>query len=148
MNSKGQAALEYLMTYGWALVIIVIVAGILFLLVSSPSAGVKCQSSDPTKFPVIRYNVATTGTNEVVISNGAGGSITTTANTAAGGLAVGTEVFTPDTDTVVGGGTVTLNAFTAPTAGDAFSGTAAITYTDPNGYTGKSVTITCQGTAQ
>ena len=77
MNSKGQAALEYLMTYGWALVIIVIVAGILFFIAVTPQGGVVCNSSDPTKIVVQSYNVTTTGgPNRVVFSNGTGGTIT------------------------------------------------------------------------
>lgn len=32
MNKKGQAALEYLMTYGWGLVIVVVFAGVLFVI--------------------------------------------------------------------------------------------------------------------
>ena len=34
MNKKGQAALEYLMTYGWALIIIAIVMGVLIFVVT------------------------------------------------------------------------------------------------------------------
>lgn len=33
MNSRGQSALEYLMTYGWALIVIAIVVGFLIMLV-------------------------------------------------------------------------------------------------------------------
>lgn len=37
MNFRAQAGLEYLMTYGWALVIIVTVVGVLFTVVNPPS---------------------------------------------------------------------------------------------------------------
>jgi uncharacterized protein (UPF0333 family) len=41
-NKKGQAALEYLMTYGWAILVIVIVLGILLLLFTNMSRVEKC----------------------------------------------------------------------------------------------------------
>ncbi|MDO8427988.1 MAG: hypothetical protein Q7S92_02130 [Candidatus Diapherotrites archaeon] len=43
MNNKGQSALEYLMTYGWALIVIAIVVGVLIVISSSSTAGVVCQ---------------------------------------------------------------------------------------------------------
>ncbi len=43
-NKKGQSALEYLMTYGWALVVIVVVVAALVLLVGNPAeAGDICN---------------------------------------------------------------------------------------------------------
>ena len=36
MNSQGQAAFEYLMTYGWALIVIAIVVGFLIFTVNNP----------------------------------------------------------------------------------------------------------------
>jgi hypothetical protein len=44
-KNKAQAGLEYLMTYGWALVIIVTVAGVLFFVMSPPAQGVSFSSS-------------------------------------------------------------------------------------------------------
>ena len=39
-GSKSQSALEYMMTYGWAILIIVIVAGVLYSLgIFSPSSS-------------------------------------------------------------------------------------------------------------
>lgn len=57
-KSKAQAGLEYLMTYGWALIIIVTVAGILFFVMSSPAQGVSF-SSDTRDFIVRSSNVST-----------------------------------------------------------------------------------------
>ena len=39
MDSKGQEALEYILTYGWALIVIVIVVGVLIFIVSTPSGN-------------------------------------------------------------------------------------------------------------
>lgn len=152
MNTKGQAALEYLMTYGWALVIIVVVAGLLFFLMSSPTGGVTCNSSDPAKFPVSRYNIASgAGPQDIVIQNGSGGTITFTAATDDGSLANATYVPAAGTSSVYGGASITISnvcgAGTAPcVAGTAYTGSSTLTYTDQFGYAGKTVTIRCQGT--
>lgn len=56
MNSKSQAALEYLMTYGWALVLIVTIASVLFFVVAPPTSQFSCASSDPTKIVLRSVN--------------------------------------------------------------------------------------------
>ena len=56
MNSHAQAGLEYLMTYGWALVIIVTVVGVLFAVISPPTSSFTCASSNP-KIILESYNV-------------------------------------------------------------------------------------------
>ena len=35
-NLKAQAAIEYLLTYGWALLVIAIIASLLYLFITSP----------------------------------------------------------------------------------------------------------------
>ncbi|HIH20406.1 TPA: hypothetical protein HA244_04015 [Candidatus Micrarchaeota archaeon] len=77
-GKKGQAALEYLVTYGWAILAIVIVAAILWYFgIFNPSkyAGSK-QSGGFATATVIDYT--TTGANTVNIrfGNSAGTSIT------------------------------------------------------------------------
>lgn len=77
---KGQAALEYLMTYGWAILVIVIVLGILLLLFTNMSkvqrcmtpVGFSCGDSQP-----IATTVGTDGTLQMsmVLQNGLGKSI-------------------------------------------------------------------------
>ncbi len=50
-NGKGQSAIEYLMTYGWAIIIIVIVLAVLYLFnVFNPSGYVGNTCSPSTKF--------------------------------------------------------------------------------------------------
>ena len=43
-NKRGQAALEFLMTYGWAILVVLIVIGILWSLIGNPAdiLGDKC----------------------------------------------------------------------------------------------------------
>jgi len=82
MNSKAQAGLEYLMTYGWALVLIVTVAGVLFFVMAPPTESFICRSSDPTKIIIKQYNLPydsaySDGTNQLgygTIFNVFGGS--------------------------------------------------------------------------
>ncbi len=153
MNNRGQAALEYLMTYGWALIVIAIVVGVLVFIVSSPTAGVACNSSDPTKMLMKSYNVgAGASPNTVNLQNITGGTIIITATARTGSMTKAT--INPATSgTVTSGNAIQLtvgcgSGGTASTCakGYAYNGTATITYTDAFGYTGKSVVVTCQGT--
>jgi len=49
-ENKAQAGLEYLITYGWAIVIVATVVGIIALFVSAPTQTIQCNISDPTNF--------------------------------------------------------------------------------------------------
>lgn len=60
-NNKGQSALEYLMTYGWALVVIVVVVAALVLLVGNPG-----QSGDTCSGPGANLNI----TNQELTTTG------------------------------------------------------------------------------
>ncbi len=71
-DKKGQSALEYLMTYGWALVVIIIVIAALFALgILSPATyqGDSCRG-----FGKIAYqdHVAQSDKFSIVLSNGIG----------------------------------------------------------------------------
>ncbi|MDD5163018.1 MAG: hypothetical protein PHD95_02305 [Candidatus ainarchaeum sp.] len=171
MNSRGQAALEYLMTYGWALVIIVVVAGILFFIMSSPSSGVVCSSSDPTKMVVKSSNITAgtaagtpVSTSVINLQNGTGGAIGSATVTAASGLFSATgEAISSQTCTtflaapcladtaitqVIGGGNLYIYpkyASTVVSGSAVVSSTYTITYNDQFGYA-KAVVLTCQGT--
>jgi uncharacterized protein (UPF0333 family) len=80
-TKKGQAALEYLMTYGWAILVIVIVLGILLLLFTNMSKVQRCMT--PVGFscgdsqPIVQ-TAAGAGTSlsmSMVLQNGLGKSI-------------------------------------------------------------------------
>lgn len=165
MNSRGQAALEYLMTYGWALVIIVVVAGILFFLMSSPSSGVTCNSSDPTKI-VLTTDQTKGGTADafradlvVQLQNGTGGNISTIAiadadktgdfKTGAGTAKICTASGATCTAATTATGAATMYLYpqlaTAKITGNPMQASSVkVTYNDQFNYS-KSVTITCQG---
>ena len=75
MNHRGQSALEYLMTYGWALVVIVIVVAALVLLVGNPGQGSDVCSGPGSAFNIVNQNLDTDGW-ELVVSNISGRSLT------------------------------------------------------------------------
>jgi len=76
-NKKGQAAMEFLMTYGWAILAAIIVVGVLWFLIGNPSnlAGDRFTVSAPLVAEASSFN--TTGLN-IEIRNGAGESINVT----------------------------------------------------------------------
>jgi hypothetical protein len=55
MNSKGQSAIEYLMTYGWALVVIVIAIAALVLILNPQNTGGTCTNFP--NLPVVNHAV-------------------------------------------------------------------------------------------
>jgi hypothetical protein len=76
-SEKGQAALEYLMTYGWALIAILIVAAVLFAIgILNPESY---QTGTCRGFGKIGYfdHSADDSANEfkIILGNGSGGNI-------------------------------------------------------------------------
>ena len=74
MNNKvkrGQAALEFLMTYGWAILAAVIVVGVLWYIIGNPSnlAGNNFQISNPLVQKGV--NIDTTGVSLNVLNGAA-----------------------------------------------------------------------------
>jgi len=87
MDNRAQAGLEYLMTYGWALILIATVIGVLVFIVGSPAPNVVFSSSDPTKLLLKAASVdASTGEAKVVLQNLTGGKISISAITFSGDL--------------------------------------------------------------
>ncbi len=70
---RAQAGLEYLMTYGWALVMIATIVGAL-VFVFSPPSGASFSSSDPTKM-LLKGGVASGGGAQIKLQNITGGLI-------------------------------------------------------------------------
>ncbi len=52
MNAKAQAGLEYLMTYGWALILIATVIGVMVFVTGTPANETLCNVDDPTSFQI------------------------------------------------------------------------------------------------
>ena len=121
-RGKGaQASLEYLMTYGWALVLIATVVAVLLFIVSSPASEVFFSSSDPTKI-IIKAGAVQGSDVEVRVQNLTGGDLDISAIsetgysgcTANGGAApvsvsAGAEIVLECTSSSDGTGTITLD---------------------------------------
>ncbi len=120
-RNSAQSSLEYLMTYGWALVLIVSVVSILVFIVSSPASDVTFSSSDPAK---ILLKAGAVQDSEVVVKvqNITGGDLgitgisetgysDCTANGSGAPLSVsaGAEIVLECVSSSDGGGTITLD---------------------------------------
>src|SRR3989344_9280491 len=82
MKKRGQAAMEFLMTYGWAILAAIIVVGVLWYLIGSPGnlAGNKFTISSPlvSNAMSITAGAAGAGTIALEFRNGAGEDIIVT----------------------------------------------------------------------
>lgn len=77
MNSRAQAGLEYLLTYGWVLVLVAAVVATIVMLVNMPSSQANFSSSDPGKISI--KSGSSDGTiSRIVMQNLTGGKITIT----------------------------------------------------------------------
>jgi len=76
MNKGAQAGLEYLMTYGWALVLIATLVGAIVFIVGTPEET-SFTSSDPTKL-MLKSGISSGNESQVVLQNITGGKITIT----------------------------------------------------------------------
>lgn len=83
MRRKGQAAMEFLMTYGWAILAAVIVVGVLWYLIGDPGnlAGNKFTVSSPfvSNAMSITAGAAGAGTIQLEFRNGQGEEVHVTA---------------------------------------------------------------------
>lgn len=135
MNKKGQGAMEYLMTYGWAILVVIIVGVVLWQMGIFSGGG--SSSATFTGFGAVKPLEwscnADTNALIVTMTNGAGGQITNVTVTGDGtaGTCVPTTVSAGDTSVC----TVTTESgecFGA-TAGSAYKSDVVIGYTSPTG---------------
>ena len=149
-NLKAQAAMEYLMTYGWAILIVVIVAAALFALgIFSPPTGSRCVGFANIGCPAEWQLDSGTDDLIVVLKNGAGQTInittlnatiggTTGQNTTAAGYSLG-----PGASTTI----VFDNTFAGPGSGDSYSAQIELTYYLGSGTLDQKDTGTLSGAA-
>lgn len=151
-TKKGQSAMEYLMTYGWAILIVIIVAAVLFSLgVFNPSTFQQTAAVGFSGFnvPAGGFQVSSaTGTLTMQITNGVGSQITVTES----GANIGsTHIMNTGGTTVVGPGqttTLTFASIGSFTPGAAYTANVNITYTNDNtGLTGFISSGTLSGVA-
>jgi len=76
---KGQTAMEYLMTYGWAILVIMVVLAVLFYLgILNPRGITPTQCSFPAGLTCITWKLYTTGGLYLKIGQGTGRTINIT----------------------------------------------------------------------
>ena len=144
MNSRGQAALEYLMTYGWALIVIAIVVGVLVFIVATPTGNMNCTSTGPGRINVVSNNIkdgtVLNGVGSIVITNLTGGLAEDVTMFGSDLFAGEQTSYTGTQDLVVG------DTELVPTvvAGTYTRGILTIAYTDTVGLD-QNATVTCQG---
>ncbi|MBN1940902.1 MAG: hypothetical protein JW772_01840 [Candidatus Diapherotrites archaeon] len=131
-NNSGQAGLEYLMTYGWALILIVAVASVLFFVMAPSTSEAAFTSSDPTKIVVKSGNIDSSGNVEIKAQNATGGQIRVAFIQFAGDLQ-GSQLNGVERSTINMG-----NPLTVPSGGEMnFTGM----HTNPTGSIDGSLTI-------
>jgi len=129
MERKGQAAMEFLMTYGWAILAAIIAIGVLaYFGVFSPSKFVSdtYTLNAPFNLRAVAASVATGVQLDVL--NGAGETVTITAITVsgcAGAVTPGLPYLQPTGNYTV----YTVPCVPALTAGNIFRGDVTVTYT-------------------
>ena len=131
MKQKGQAAMEFLMNYGWAILAAVIVIGVLASFgVFSPSKFVPTSCTLSAPFGCDKNQVAAaTGSVSIVMRNGGGESMDISSFVIAGCGTNATAMTLADQATQL----VTVTCSPALTSGDKFTGDVSITYTPTSG---------------
>lgn len=139
LHTAGFWCLECLVTYGWVLVLIAAVVGVLVFIVSSPASNITFSSSDPAKM-MVKAGSVQGSVAEVVLQNITGGGIRVTALSEEGysGCVIDGN---PPTVAVPAGDQITLEC-DAPADG---KGKITLEYTDYAGLP-RTVTINASGT--
>jgi uncharacterized protein (UPF0333 family) len=129
MNKKGQAAMEFLMTYGWAiLAAVIVIAALAYFGVFSPSKYMPSTCTLTAPFGCDEYAISAASGVSLVIRNGGGDSMTVS------NIAVtGCTDYTTST-IIADGGTAPITLTCAGlTQGSKFKGTITVTYMKTGG---------------
>ena len=149
-DNRGQSALEYLMTYGWALIVIAIVIGVLIFVTSGATGGITCQSQSTGI--VVKNWAITAASAGLSLQNTTGSDINVTGVSSLGNIVAGTTNI--NGAAIVGGTPITKNStfsvtgFTA-TAGNFATGSGfTISYKIGSGVSALPATasVECNGT--
>ena len=145
MENKGQSALEYLMTYGWALIVIAIVIGVLIYVTGSTTGGVTCQSTS-TGIILSEWAVASGADNVgITVQNATGTAISVTSIVSGGDFAADTNTPAAALGVPVNG-KIALMGVSGPAAAGSFdAGTVTVNYTTASGLAASAV-MNCAGT--
>ena len=143
---KGQAALDFLMTYGWAIALVVIIAAVLFSLgVFDVSNFLGNKASGFSGVAVTGWNLAPGGAFTIKLANQVGQKIQVNSVN----VTIGTEsqlTSLPALPLATGVSSETLNAaFSNQTASSSYTAQVTIGYTDLNANFNYTTTGTLTG---
>ena len=156
MKLKAQSAMEYLMTYGWAILIVIIVAAALYALgLFNPATftGQRVTGFPNIGAPSDWVYVASSGEFNITLRNGLGEAINITAVTAncLSGQQSVTFTLAGTSSTVGSGSTVEYWTAGSPcqtmTSGSSYSTSFTVTYTTQSGTYARQDTGTVTGSA-
>jgi len=164
MNKKAQSAMEYLMTYGWAILVVLIALGALFYLgVFSPKTPNSCVGVAPISCTDVKATGSASGGSDTLIltlgASGATGGIGSytvngISNVTLASLLPGTCTWpSPITISTLTPTAQTLSCTDAGNAlplvkGNKFSGTMDVTYTLTGSTTTHITTVQFSGTVE
>lgn len=136
MNKKGQAAMEFLMTYGWAILVVLVAIGALaYFGVLNPSQFLPSSCTLAPGMGCDDFKISATSA-DLVLRNGLGDSLTAV-DVAISGCTASAEADGDDTwtdGTVLGGSDgISLTGCTNGVAGARFKQDVSITYTSDSG---------------
>ncbi len=143
MENRGQTALEYLITYGWAILVILIVLAVLWYYgIFNPATWAGAQVVSSTSFQVLDSKM-TNSTLSFSVGNKVGSSVTITALAISGNGLGGTATGLPLTVVANGNAALTIGTLTGATSGSTVTFTVTVTFDNlgVGGQTGKTETI-------
>ncbi len=143
MVRKGQSALEYMMTYGWAILVIVIVAAVLYSLgIFSPSSSVGTGSTGFAPFAATASSCGPSGFKVAFTVGGTPGgapvTITSVTVTSSSGFSTPPSGMSVPSGTLSPGNTFTTTSTSgACSSGVHYSASMMIDYNYQNGALGQ-----------
>ncbi len=121
---KGQAAMEFLMTYGWAILVVLVAIGALaYFGVLSPEKFLPSKCVLPSGIACLDHKADSNGV-QIVLKNALGFDVSAVTVTVGGCAAA-----TPADTTLANGGQLTFTAACVLNSGNKFSSDVSIAYT-------------------
>jgi hypothetical protein len=155
-NKKGQAAMEFLMTYGWAILVAIIAIGVLaYYGVFSPGKFVSAAATINAPFGISEYNIQDTANvnhvNLIMIQNSGDAMATADITVKGTGTASTLTCTAPQITNWNSGATQTIDATCSGgevTASNSFGGDITVSYTKTAGGLTQLSTGSIRGTVQ
>jgi len=132
MMKKGQAGLDFLMTYGWALLLIVLVVGALFALgIFDIGSFLGSKASGFAQVGVVGWQVTSAGVLTAKFENHAGVDINVTSINATKGTQTVSYTTAFDVNNGAQSSTITVGTFSSPgSQGSSYTVELVLSYTD------------------